>query len=128
LEEAQEVACHIEENLRFNDSIYPINLLNDNDSWEPNDESMKELKHDLPEILEVEYNSYPRKWSTCFTNMEDASLFSQQNEPPEDVEPTQDIFGKPEVEDAEYSLPQIYEDDNLEEESSFVYQVGSMGK
>ena len=59
--------------------------------------------------------------------MKDDSLFSQQNEPPEDVEPTQDIFRNLEVEDVEYSLPQIYEDDNFEEESPFVYQVGSMG-
>jgi hypothetical protein len=127
LEEAQEVACQIEENLRFNDSIHQINLLNNNDFWEPNDESMIELKPDLPEILEVEYSAYPRKWSTGFTNMEDASLFSQQNESPEDMEPTQDMFGTPEDEDVEYSLPQIYEDDSLEEESPFVYQVGSMG-
>jgi hypothetical protein len=56
---------------------------------------MIELKPDLPEILEVEYSAYPRKWSTGFTNMEDASLFSQQNESPEDMEPTQDIFGNP---------------------------------
>jgi hypothetical protein len=127
LEEAQEVACQIEENLRFNDSIHQINLLNNNDSWEPNDESMIELEPDLPEILEVEYSAYPRKWSTCFTNMEDASLFSQQNESPEDIEPTQDMFGTHEDEEIEYSLPQIYEDDILEEESPFVYQVGSMG-
>jgi hypothetical protein len=31
LERAQEVACQIEENLRFNNSIHQINLLNDND-------------------------------------------------------------------------------------------------
>jgi hypothetical protein len=88
---------------------------------------MIKSKHDLPEILEVEYNAYSRKWSTGFSNMKDDSLFSQQNEPPEDVEPTQDIFRNLEVEDVEYSLPQIYEDDNFEEESPFVYQVGSMG-
>jgi hypothetical protein len=88
---------------------------------------MIEPKTNLPEILEVEYNAYPRKWSTCFTNMEDASIFSQQNESPEYMEPTQDMFGKREDEDVKYSLPQIYEDDNIEEESPFVYQVGSMG-
>jgi hypothetical protein len=36
------------------------------------------------------------------------------------------MFGKPKDEDAKYSLPQIC-DDSLEEESPFVYQVGSMG-
>jgi hypothetical protein len=90
-------------------------------------ESMVEPKHNLPEILEVEYSAFPRKWSTGFSNMKDASLFSQQNEPPEDLEPTQDIFRNPKVEDFEYSLPQIYEEDNLEEEFPVVYQVGSMG-
>jgi hypothetical protein len=59
--------------------------------------------------------------------MEDAFLFSQQNESPEDMEPTQDMFVTPKDEDVEYSLPQIYEDDSLEEESPSVYQVGSMG-
>ena len=59
--------------------------------------------------------------------MEYASFFSQQNESPEDMEPTQDMFETPEDEDVEYSLPQIYEDDNIEEESPFFYQVGSMG-
>jgi hypothetical protein len=54
LEEAQEAACQIEENLKFNNSIHQVNLLNDNDIWKPNEESMGGLKHDLPEILEVE--------------------------------------------------------------------------
>jgi hypothetical protein len=75
---------------------------------------MIELEPYLPKILEIEYSAYPRKWSTSFTNMEDASLFSQQNEPPEDIEPTQDMFGAHEDEEIEYSLPQIYEDDILE--------------
>jgi hypothetical protein len=53
----QEVACQIEENLRFINSIHNINLLNDNDIWEPNDERVVELKHNLQEILEVEYSA-----------------------------------------------------------------------
>jgi ribonuclease HI len=101
--------------------------LNDNDIWEPNEESMVELKHNLPEILEVEYSTFPRKWSTGFSNMKDASLFSQQNEPPEDLKPTQDTFRNLEVEDIEYSPSQIDEEDNFEEEFPVVYQVGNMG-
>jgi hypothetical protein len=127
LEEVQEVACQIEENLRFKNSIHQVNLLNDNDIWEQNGESMVEPKHNLLEILEVEYSAFPRKWSTCFSNIKDASLFSQQNEPPEDLKPTQDTSRNPEVEYFEYSLPQIHEEDNLEEEFPVVYQVGSMG-
>jgi hypothetical protein len=126
LEMAQEVACEIEENLRFNDSIHRINLLNDNDISEPNDERMVELKHNLPEILEVEYSAYPRKWSTGFSNMKDASLLSQQNEPPEDLKPTQDTFRNLEAYDIGYSLSQIDEEDNFEEEFPVVHQVGNM--
>jgi hypothetical protein len=54
---------------------------------------MMEPKHNLPEILEVEYSAFPRKWSTSFLNMKDASLFSQQNEYLRDIEPTQDMLG-----------------------------------
>jgi hypothetical protein len=84
LEEAQDVACRIEENLRLNNSISQVNLLNNQDDILGfNEENMEE--HDLPKILEVknhiELNTFPRKWSTCFKKMEDASLFSQKNEP-----------------------------------------------
>jgi hypothetical protein len=88
---------------------------------------MAELKHNLPKILEVEYSAYTRKWSTSFSNMEDASLFSQQNEPPEDLKPTQDTFRNLEVEYIEYSLSQIDEEDKFEEEFPIVHQVGNMG-
>jgi hypothetical protein len=75
--------------------------LNNDDIWELNKESMGGLQHDLIEILEGENNTFPRKWSTGFSNMKYASLFSQQNEPPEDLKPPQDTFGDLEVEDIE---------------------------
>jgi hypothetical protein len=59
--------------------------------------------------------------------MKDASLFSQQNEPLEDLKPTQDTFRNPEVEYIEYSLSQIDEEDNFEEDFPVIYQVGNMG-
>jgi hypothetical protein len=127
LDEAQEAACQIEESLRFNDSIHQINLLYNNDSREPNDESMVEPEPDLLEILEVECSAYPKKWSTCFTNMQNASLFSQENEPPEDIEPIEDIFATHKDEEIKFSLPQIYKYDLLEEDSPFVHHVGSIG-
>jgi hypothetical protein len=77
LGKAQDVACHIEENLKFSDSINQVNLLNNDDILELNKESMGELEHDFPEILDVENSTFPRKWSTGFSNMKDASLFSQ---------------------------------------------------
>jgi hypothetical protein len=76
LEEAQEVACQIEENFKFNNSIHQIKLLNNDDIWELDEESMGGMKDDLLEILEVENSTFPRKWSTSFSNMKDASLFS----------------------------------------------------
>jgi hypothetical protein len=101
--------------------------LNSDDIWELNKESMGGLEHDLPEILEVENNTFPRKWSTSFSNMKDDSLFSQQNEPPGDLKPPQDIFGDLELGDIEYSLSQINKEDDCEEEFLVVYHVGSMG-
>jgi hypothetical protein len=61
LDKAQEVAYQIEENLRFEDSIHQINFLCDNDSWEPNNESVVESETDPPEILGVECSAYPSK-------------------------------------------------------------------
>jgi hypothetical protein len=85
LEEAQDVACQIEENLKFGGAIYQVNFLNNDDIWEINKESMGGLEHDLPEILEVENNTFHRKWSTGFSNMKDALNFSKQHEPSEDL-------------------------------------------
>jgi hypothetical protein len=69
-------------------------LNNQDDILGFNEESMEQ--HDLPEVPEVknhiELNTFPRKWSTYFSNMEDASLFSQKNEPPEDLNPPQSTF------------------------------------
>jgi hypothetical protein len=78
LDEAQDFSYQIEENLRFEDSIHQINLLYNNDSWEPNNEGIVETEPNLPEILEVESSAYPRKWSTRSTNIQDVSLFSQE--------------------------------------------------
>jgi hypothetical protein len=52
LEEAQDVACRTEENLRLNNSISQVNLLNNQDDILGFDEQSME-EHDLPEILEV---------------------------------------------------------------------------
>jgi hypothetical protein len=43
------------------------------------------LEHELPNILEVESNTFPRKWSTGFSNMKDALIFSKQHEPSKDL-------------------------------------------
>jgi hypothetical protein len=55
LEEAQDGACHIEENLKLSNSISQVNILNNQDDilWF-DEESMEEQEHDFPEILEVE--------------------------------------------------------------------------
>jgi hypothetical protein len=45
LEEAQDVACQIEENLKFGGAIYQVNFLNNDDIWEINKESMGGLEH-----------------------------------------------------------------------------------
>jgi hypothetical protein len=134
LEEAQDAACRIEENLRLNNSISQVNLLNNQDDILGfNEESMEEREHGLSKILEVEndieLNAFPRKWSMGFSNMEDAFIFSQQHEPPEDLSPPQDAFEDFEVEegDIECLSSQIIEGDDFEEESPVVFHVGSMG-
>jgi hypothetical protein len=103
-------------------------LNNQDDVLGFNEENIKE--HDLPKILEVEndieLNTFPRKWSTGFSNMEDASFFSQQHEPSEDLSP-QDTFGDLEFEDIEYLPSQIIEGDDFEEEPPIIFHVGSMG-
>jgi hypothetical protein len=43
------------------------------------------LEHDLPEILEVENNTFHKKWSTGFSNIKDALSFSKQHELFEDI-------------------------------------------
>jgi hypothetical protein len=65
--------------------------LNNDDIWELNKESMGGLEHDLPEILEVENNTFPRKWSTGFSNMKDALIFSKQHEPSKDLGTSEEI-------------------------------------
>jgi hypothetical protein len=69
----------------------------------------------------------PLKWSTGFTNMEDASLFSQRHDPPEDLNLPQDTFKDLEVENFEYLSSQITEEDDCEEESPVIYHVGNIG-
>jgi ribonuclease HI len=75
----------------------------------------------------VELNTFPKKWSTSFSNMEDASLFSQRHEPLEDLNPPQDTFEDLEVEDIGYLPSQITEGDDFEEESPVIFHVGNMG-
>jgi hypothetical protein len=50
-----------------------------------NKESMGGVEHELLEILEEENNTFPRKWSTGFSNMKDALNFSKQYEPSKDL-------------------------------------------
>jgi hypothetical protein len=85
LEEAQDVACQIEENLKFGSPAHQVNLLDNDDIWEVNEESMGGPEHDLLEILELENNAFHRKWSTGFSNMKDALNFSRQHEPSADL-------------------------------------------
>jgi hypothetical protein len=47
--------------------------------------------------------------------MEDASLFSQKHEPPEDLNPPHDTFEDIEVEDIGYLPSQITKGDDFEE-------------
>jgi len=89
---------------------------------------MQERDHDFPEILEVENDTFPRKWSTGFTNMEYASLFSQRHDPPEDWNLPQDTFEDIEVENFEYLSSQINKENDCEEESPIIYHVGNIGK
>jgi hypothetical protein len=79
LEEAQDVACQIEENLKFRSLTHQVNLLNNDDIWE----SMEAPEHDLLETPELENNAPQRKWSTCFSNMKDVLNFSRKHEPSE---------------------------------------------
>jgi hypothetical protein len=65
--------------------------LNNDDIWELNKESMGGLEHELLEILEVENNTFHRKWSTGFSNMKDALNFSKQHEPSKDLSTSKGI-------------------------------------
>jgi hypothetical protein len=85
LEEAQDAACQIEENLKFSSPTHQVNFLNNDDIWEINKENMGGPEHDLLEILELENNTFDRNWSTGFSNMKDALNFSRQHEPSEDL-------------------------------------------
>jgi hypothetical protein len=85
LEEAQDVACQIEENLKFSSLTHQVNVLNIDDIWEINKEIMGGPEHDLLETLELENNAFHRKWSTTFSNLKDALNFSRKIEPSEDL-------------------------------------------
>jgi hypothetical protein len=122
LEEAQDFAYQIEKNLEFEDYIHQVNLLHDNNPWGSSDENITETEPNLPEILEVKPMVLKRKWSTSHTNVQDVPLW----EPPTEVEPFQDVFSHKNGE-IEASLPQIYEDDILEEVPLFVHQVENVG-
>jgi hypothetical protein len=121
LDEAHDFAYQIEENVKFEDSIHQINLLQNDDPWESSDESCIETELNLHEILEVKPIAPRRKWSTCSTNIQDVSYFSQEEELPKKIEPLQNVFLPHKGEEVEASLPQIYRDEFLEEVSPFFH-------
>jgi hypothetical protein len=51
LDEAQDFAYQIEENLKFEDSIHQINLLHNDDPWGSSDESITETNLTFPKSL-----------------------------------------------------------------------------
>jgi hypothetical protein len=57
LEEGQDVACQIEENLKFSSLTHRVNLLKNDDIWGVNKEIMEGPEHDLLETLELENNA-----------------------------------------------------------------------
>jgi hypothetical protein len=48
LEEAQEVSFQVEENLKFDNSIHQVNILNKYDILGLNEEIMEEREHEFP--------------------------------------------------------------------------------
>jgi hypothetical protein len=85
LEEAQDFACQIEKNLEFEDYIHRANLSYNNDPWESSHEDITEAEPNFPEILEVKLMPPKRKWSTAFSNINNASNVSREREPYKDL-------------------------------------------
>jgi hypothetical protein len=81
LEEVHDSACQIERKLEFEEYIYQVNLLHNNNSWESSDEDITETEPKLPRILEVKLMPPKRKWSTAFLDINDVLNFSRQHEP-----------------------------------------------
>jgi hypothetical protein len=84
LEEAQNFACQIEQNLEFEDYINQVNLLHNNDPKESSDEDVPEAEPKSLEILEVKLMHPKRKWNASFSNTSNVLNVSRQYEPSED--------------------------------------------
>jgi hypothetical protein len=84
LEEAQNFACQIEQNLEFEDYINQVNLLHNNDPKESSNEDVPEAE---PKSLEIEVRLMPpkRKWNIAFSNTNNVLNASIQHKPSEDL-------------------------------------------
>jgi hypothetical protein len=85
LEEAQDFACQIEENLEFEDYIHQVNLSHNNDPRESSDEDATEAEPKFPEILEVKLMPPKRKWNIAFSNTNNVLNVSRKHEPSKDL-------------------------------------------
>jgi hypothetical protein len=85
LEEAQDFAFQIEENLEFEDYIHQVNLSHNNDPRESSDEDVTEAEPKFPKILEVKLMPPKRKWNTTFSNKKNVLNVSRQHKPSEDL-------------------------------------------
>jgi hypothetical protein len=61
LEEAQDLAFHIEKNLEFEDYTHQMDLSQNVDLWDPGNELV--MEPESPRILQVELTPAKRKWS-----------------------------------------------------------------
>jgi hypothetical protein len=79
LEEAQDFACRIEQNLEFEDYIHQVNLSHNNDHKESSHEYVTEAEPKFPKILEVKLMPPKRKWNTAFSNTNNVLNASRQH-------------------------------------------------
>jgi hypothetical protein len=85
LEEAQNFACQIEQNLEFEDYNNQVNLSHNNDPEEASDEDVPEAEPKPLEILEVRLMPPKRKWSKTFPNTNNVLNASIQHKPSKDL-------------------------------------------
>jgi hypothetical protein len=118
LEEAQDLASRIEQNLEFEDYIHQVNLSHNNDHKDSSDEDVTEAEPKFPEILEVKLMPTKRKWNTAFSNTNNVLNASRQHEPPKDLGIA--THKKPNFEDALFVLDTpMLEDQDMSEADKF---------
>jgi hypothetical protein len=118
LEEAQNFACQIEQNLEFEDYINQVNLSHNNDPKESSNEDVPEAEPKFLEILEVKLMPPKRKWNTAFSNTNNVLNASIQHKPSEDLGMA--THKKPNFEDALFVLdtPMLEDQDMSEADKS----------